>query len=126
MSEKQYITYLKTGSWLWGAEQYPSHFGQKQIAHALTEKEVRHFWEHSLIERFAEGVPEFLQKKAPKPKPVIEEVEEPEPKTIISSTARKLAEDKGIDVETIVGTGQAGRIKIEDVQALIAAKAIDE
>ncbi len=43
--------------------------------------------------------------------------------TVLSPAARKLAEEQGIAVDTLVGTGKGGLVTKDDVQAAIAAKA---
>jgi pyruvate dehydrogenase E2 component (dihydrolipoamide acetyltransferase) len=58
------------------------------------------------------------QAAAPAPAPV----REPGERVRISPVAKKLAQDHGIDVTTLTGTGPDGRIVREDVERAIAAK----
>lgn len=72
--------------------------------------------------------PQKAAPKAPKPKAAVEAEAAPESETAertpvdITPVARKLAEEHGIDLATIEGTGKDGRILKSDVDRAIAAK----
>jgi len=53
------------------------------------------------------------------------ESEEVDPGMDITDGALALAEENGIDLDGIVGTGSGGRIIVKDVRALVAAAAED-
>lgn len=53
----------------------------------------------------------------------LEKAETPGEKVKISPVARKLADEKGIDISKLVGTGPAGRITREDVEKAVAEAA---
>lgn len=72
--------------------------------------------------------PETAEEVAPEeaPEAAEEAVEEAEEEVDVTNAARELADEHGIDITTIDGTGKDGRVLKSDVQDAVDAQAADE
>lgn len=70
-----------------------------------------------------EPAPAPAPEPAAQPAPATEPAAAPARHVRVSPVARRHAEDAGIDVDTIAGTGPDGAVMLEDVERAIAAKA---
>ncbi len=80
----------------------------------------------SFVDSLAGGAPAAVQapaEAAPAAKPAEAEPPKPAGRVMASPRAKKLAEELGVDLNTLTGTGPAGKITEQDVQKAAGAKA---